>query len=178
MTILQVDSIRNAAGTVHNTCVQLVQFSSTSVFESTVTTEYDLPSPFGDFSMSITPRYTNSVFHINYVMQCGQEDTWRGNGFRLYFRIGTGGAVTQYSAGGAYGYTWVQGSNGNSNPAVANFIFPSQGTLTPIFFKLTQDGHDNGAFLHLNQNNQTNGDTGANNTVRLASTFTIMEILQ
>jgi hypothetical protein len=63
------------------------------------------------------------------------------------------------------------------NPAVANFIFPSQGSLTPIFFKLTQDGHDNGAFLHLNQNNNSNTQA-ANNFVSVASTFTIMEILQ
>jgi hypothetical protein len=177
MTTLQVDSIRNVAGTLLNTCVQLVQFSSTSVFESTATTEFDMPSPFGDFSMSITPRYANSVFHINYVMQCGQEDTWRGNGFRLYYRVGSGGSVIQHTAGGAYGYTWTSSWNGNMNPAVANFIFPSQGSLTPIFFKLTQDGHDNGAFLHFNQNNNTN--TGAaNNFVSVASTFTIMEILQ
>ena len=177
MTTLQVDNIRTAAGTVLNTCVQLVQFQSTAIYENTSNAEYDMPSPFGDFSMVITPRYTNSVFHINYVMQCGQEDTWRGVAFRLYYKVGSGGAVTQYTSGSAYGYVWTQSWNGNMNPAVANFIFPNQGSLTPIYFKLTADGHDSGSYLHLNQNNNSN-TTAATNYVSVASTFTIMEILQ
>jgi hypothetical protein len=48
-------------------------------------------------------------------------------------------------------------------------------TASNIRFKITQIGHENGGYLHLNQNSTTN-TTAANNTISATSSIMLQEI--
>jgi hypothetical protein len=178
MSIVRVNTIQNSSGVAHNLFMQVMQYQYTSVYEKTDNSgEWDMPGVLGDGSMVIIPYAASSRIMVRYIMHGGQEDTWRGNHYRLYYKI-AGGNWTQVSGGGAGSLSYISGNNGGSSPCYCNFLMSSLGTISPINFKLTHDGSDGSSgYLHLNQNNNTN-NTAANNTVLVASTFTLIEVAQ
>ena len=153
--------------------LQVVQASYSTVYENTSASEYDLPSVLGDGTCNITPFSTTSRLHIRTVMQCGQEDTWRVNLFRVYYSV-AGGAWTQLSSAGSASQNYISGVSGGCTPAVGDFI-TTFGTTSNIRFKVTHIGHGSGGYLHLNQNNITNTTSGTN-TVSVGSSITVTEI--
>jgi hypothetical protein len=154
--------------------LQVVQISYSTVYENTASgSEYDLPSPLGDGTCNITPLSTTSRLHIRTVMQCGQEDTWRANFFRVYYSS-AGGAWTQLNSAGSSSLNYIASMNGACTPAVGDLV-TTFATTSNIRFKVTQIGHASGGYLHLNQNNTTNSQSGTN-TVSVGSTITVTEI--
>ena len=178
MSTVKLDRLQSSAGTTHNAFLQVVQYQYTSVYEQLgPSSEYDMPGLLGDGSMVIVPFLSNSRIMVRYIMHGGQEDTWRGNLYRLYYKI-AGSNWIQVIGGGASSLAFISGNNGGSSPCYCNFLMPSLNTTSPINFKLTHDGHDGSSgYLHLNQNNNTNSQA-ANNTVQVASTFTLIEVAQ
>ena len=177
MTILTVNTINNTSGTnilpSTGSIIQTAQFGYSDVFESfTGNTTFDMPGIFGG-GASITPFNSSSRILFSMVIHCGQEDTWRNNFFRTYYRIGSG-SWNQFGANCA-GYSWVGSINGVMNSIGSEFLLPTLSTTSTVSFKVTQTGHTNGGFLHLNQNNTTNDQT-ARNTVNCTSTITLYEI--
>jgi hypothetical protein len=178
MSIVKLDRLQSSAGVNYNIFLQVVQYQYTPVFEKTDNAgEWDMPGVLGDGSMVIVPFLASSRIMVRYIMHGGQEDTWRGNHYRLYYKI-AGSNWIQVIGGGAGSLSFISGANGGSSPCYCNFLMPSFNTTAPINFKLTHDGSDGSSgYLHLNQNNNTN--TGAaNNTVQVASTFTLIEVAQ
>jgi hypothetical protein len=176
MSIVKLDRLQSSAGTTYNLFMQIIQYQYTSVYENTNQAEFDMPGLLGDGSMVIVPFLASSRIMVRYIMHGGQEDTWRSNNYRLYYKIG-GSNWIQMVGGGAASLSYISGNNGGSSPCYCNYLMPSFNTVAPINFRLTHDGHDNGGYLHLNQNNNTNSQA-ANNTVQVASTFTLIEIAQ
>jgi len=176
MTILKVNAIQNTSGTSYlpstGTIIQSVQYEYRDVFEnSAVNSEYDLPSPLGDGSASITPLNSSSRILFSSVIHGGLETTWRNNFFKCFYITGSG-SWTQFTAFAHY--TWVT-TNGLMNSVGTEFLLTSLSTTSAVAFKITQIGHANGGALHLNQNNFTDS-TSANNTTKCSSTITLSEI--
>jgi hypothetical protein len=153
--------------------LQVVQVSYSTVYENTSSSEYDLPSVLGDGTCNITPHSTTSRLHIRTVMQCGQEDTWRANFFRVYYSI-AGGSWTQLTSAGSSSLNYIPSVSGACTPAVGDLV-TTFATTSNIRFKVTHIGHAAGGYLHLNQNNTTNTTSGTN-TVSVGSTITVTEI--
>lgn len=154
--------------------LQIVQYGYSAVYENTTAnSEYDMPGVLGDGTASINPINASSRILFSAVMHCGQEDTWRGNFFRTYYKIGSG-SWTQFNGGFAQ-INYVASYNGLMNSVTTEFLLTSLNTTSTVYFKITQTGHANGGYLHLNQNNTTNSTT-ANNTVLTTSTITLKEI--
>lgn len=175
-SVLKFDTWQNTAGVAYNTVLQTKQFNYSSVYENTAqATEYDLPSPLGDGTANITLMYPTSKILITCNMHCGQEDTWRENYFRVYYSI-AGGAWTLLSNAGFCSSNYVSGNNGGCQ-SVSTTYLATIATASNIRFKITQVGHANGGYLHLNQNTPSN-TTAANNTVSVASSILLQEIAQ
>lgn len=162
--------------TIISKVVQVQQVSYSSVYENTASGQYDLPSPLGDWSASITPVYANSRILFQMNMQIGQEDTWRYGGLRSYFRI-NGGSANNFG-GGAYGGAYISGVSGVCSAASSSFLMSSLNTTQPVQFKVTWDGHNDGGTLHLNQNTTGGSTTSNNNDTNVSSTITLWEIAQ
>jgi hypothetical protein len=154
--------------------LQVVQVSYNTVYENTLqASEYDMPSILGDGTCNITPLSTTSRIRVATVMQCGQEDTWRINFFKVYYSV-AGGSWTQLASAGSASSNYIASHSGGCTPAVGDFV-TTFGTTSNIRFKVTTIGHTNGGYLHLNQNNITNTTSGTN-TVSVGSTITVTEI--
>ena len=155
--------------------LQTHQFSYSGVYENTAqSTEYNIPSPLGDGSANITLASSSNKILIRAVIHCGQEDTWRANYFKIYYSIG-GGSWTMLTNGGFASIVYISGTNGAMGTASTEVLTVGWNTTANIRFKITQIGHANGGYFHMNQNNFTNS-TDANNQVSAASSITLQEI--
>jgi hypothetical protein len=178
MSTIKTNSIQTVAGKTilqgTGSILQVVQYGYSSVYENTAqNTEYDMPGVLGDGTASINPINSSSRILFSAVMHCGQEDTWRGNFFKTFYKIGSG-SWTQFNGGFAQ-INYVASTNGLMNSVTTEFLLSSLSTTSTVYFKITQIGHANGGYLHLNQNNTTNSGA-ANNTVSTTSTITLKEI--
>ncbi len=176
MSILRANSFQNTNGTPYQTIVQVRQFLYDSVYENTVqNSEYDMPGLLGNGTVTITPFFATSRILIRAWVQAGQEDTWRQNYHRIYYRINNGSWIfLPFATFGSLVYI------ASMNGCMATFhteYLASFGTTNKIDFKMTNIGHANGGYLHLNQNSITN-TTAATNTYSVASGFTLYEVLQ
>jgi hypothetical protein len=152
--------------------LQVLQWGYNSVYENTSqNVEYDLPSPLGDGTINITPSQTSSRIRVQAQINAGQEDTWRANYFKSYFSI-AGGSWNQFSGTSSIGY--IENTSGGMQSVVLDYVL-SLSTTSNVRIKITQIGHLNGGYLHLNQNNTTN-TTAANNTINAYTTVTLTEI--
>jgi hypothetical protein len=141
------------------TPLQFLQSTYTSVWENSSSgSEYDLVGVLGDGTFSITPTSSSSTLLFQFVLSQGQEDTWRHQSYKFYYKIGSGGSWVNFY--GTTGYVWISGSNGHLATHRAQTLI-SPATTTTVYFKVTANNHVNGNTLHLNQNNTS--DTGANN---------------
>lgn len=176
MSILKANKIQTVSGQTYQNLIQVRQYSYNLVYENTSqNVEYDMPGDLGNGNAVITPVFANSLVWFKALIHCGQEDTWRSNFFKVYYRI-NGGTWNFLNNAGFSHTSYVSGSNGMMQSTPASYLF-SFNTTGTIGFKITQTGHANGGYLHLNQNNTTN-NTAANNTVGCSSTITLMEIAQ
>ncbi len=152
--------------------LQVAQWTYGSHYENnTQNTEYDLPGVLANGTPNITPLTTSSKIMLMANIHCGQEDTWRANFFKVYYSINNG-AWQHWTGFASIGY--IQGHSGGMQSVSCN-IMGSFNTTSNIRFKITTIGHNNGGYLHLNQNNYTN-DAGNNNNVASHSSITVMEI--
>ena len=152
--------------------LQILQWNYSTVYENTTqNSEYDLPSPLGDGTANITLSSSSNKILFRAGMQCGQEDTWRQNYFRVYYSIG-GGSWTALT--GFAGLVYITSCNGGLGTFSYEYLW-APSTTTNIRFKIAQTGHANGGYLHLNQNNISN-DSTARNTVQGCSYIILQEI--
>ena len=134
---------------------------------------YDLPSPLGDGSASITPYFSNSRILFTAVLQPGCETTWRANFFRTYYKIGSG-SWTQFSGG--FGSTLWCNTNGVARTLKSTFMLASLNTTSTVYFKISHIGHQSGGYLHLNLNS-TSG-SGSGNQGTCLSAMYVQEVSQ
>jgi len=154
------------------TPLQFLQSVYTSVFENASSgSEYDMPGVLGDGTFSITPTNTSTQLLFQFVLSQGQEDTWRHQSYRFYYKVGSGGSWTNIY--GTTGYSWMQGTSGHLTTHM-NQVYFSPATTSTVYFKVTANNHTSGNTLHLNQNNTTN-DTGNNNTCQTSSSVSVWE---
>lgn len=155
--------------------LQYLQWTYATVYEYTASTnEFDLPSPLGDGTANITLSSASNRILFKAGMLCGQEDTWRGNNFRTYYSI-NGGAWTQVTNGGFCSIVYTSGVHGNCGMVTHEYLLPTLSTSYNVRFKITEQGHASGNYLHLNQNNISN-DSTARNTVQGCSYIILQEI--
>jgi hypothetical protein len=105
------------------------------------------------------------------VLSQGQEDTWRHQSYRFYYKVGSGGSWTNIY--GTTGYSWMSGTSGHLTTHM-NQVYFSPATTSTVYFKVTANNHTSGNTLHLNQNNTTN-DTANNNTCQTSSSVSVWE---
>jgi hypothetical protein len=177
MTTISVNSVNNTSGTnilsSTGSIIQMVQYQYSDVYESTTqNSEYDMPGVLGS-GCAITPLNSSSVLLFSAVIHGGQEDTWRCNFFKTYYKIGSG-SWTQFGANFSH-MTYVSGYSGMLNSIGTETLLSSLATTSTVSFKITTIGHANGGYLALNQNNFSS-DTSANNSCRCSSTITLYEI--
>jgi len=164
-----------SANATSGSIIRSLQWTYSAVFENTAqNTEYDLPGVLGDGSANITLSSPSNNILITPVMHCGHEDTWRVNLFRIYYSIG-GGSWILLNGGGFGSMNYIASFNTGCQSVSTTLLTTGWNTTSNIRFKITQIGHANGGFLHLNQNNTTN-TTAANNTVSVASSILLQEI--
>jgi hypothetical protein len=155
--------------------LQTLQWTYGSHYENFAqNSEYDMPGVLGDGTPNITLTSSSNQILIKTVMHCGQEDTWRGNFFRIYYSI-AGGSWTLLTGGGFSSIVYTGGHNGMMGSVGTTLLTTSWNTASNIRFKVTQIGHANGGYLHLNQNNTTNSQDN-NNTISAASSIMLQEI--
>jgi hypothetical protein len=155
--------------------IRSLQWTYSSVYENTAqNVEYDLPGVLGDGSANITLNSPSNNILITAVMHCGHEDTWRVNLFKIYYSIG-GGSWNTLTGGGFGSINYVSSNNTGCQSVSTTLLAVNWNTTSNIRFKVTQIGHANGGYLHLNQNNVTN-TTAANNTVSVASSILLQEV--
>lgn len=155
--------------------LQYLQWVYNTVYEYTASTnEFDLPSPLGDGTANITLSSASNRILFKAGMLCGQEDTWRGNNFRTYYSI-NGGSWTQVTNGGFCSIVYTAGVHGNCGMVTHEYLLPTLSTSYNVRFKITEQGHASGNYLHLNQNNISN-DSTARNTVQGCSYIILQEI--
>lgn len=178
MTIMTGNAVQTDAGrTILNSTgnvIQCVQVDSTSIWvnSNTRNTEYDMVSPFGDGSLSITPTYSGNRLLFMSTMHMGNGQTWRSTAFRTYYRIGSGGSWVNFS-GGFGGITWSN-TSGTCIAVWNQFLLPTLNTTSTVYFKLTFVEHADGGDLRLNDNNNS-GSLGSN-LANANSNMTVWEI--
>jgi hypothetical protein len=154
------------------TPLQFIQSAYTSVYEnSSSQSEYDLPGALGDGSFGITPTSSSSTLLFQFVLAQGQEDTWRHQSYRFYYKIGSGGSWVNFY--GTTGYVWIVSNSGSLNSHRAQTLI-NPATTTTVYFKVTANNHGNGNTLHLNQNN-SNASTANNNEGQVSSSVNVWE---
>ena len=154
-------------------------YQTTSVYEASGTSTYlvDIDPFRGDENGSwIQPKFATSRIWLECQLNCGQEDTWRGNRFLFYYKIGSGSfQSTHFFSCSSIVYT--SGVSGNCGTIRGGFLMPNLNTTEKVYIKMNHDGHDSGSSLHLNQNNSTSS-TGNNNEFSMPSWIMLREIAQ
>lgn len=159
-------TLLNSSGTP----LQFIQSIYTAVYENTSSqSEYDLPGVLGDGSFGITPTNSSTKLLFQFEISQGQEDTWRMQAYRFYYKIGSGGSWNNIN--GTTAYSWMQSTNGHLTTH-RNQVQFFHGTTSTVYFKVTANQHGNGNTLHLNQNSSSN--TQSNNNQ--ANTSTSMNV--
>ena len=183
MSSVKCATIKNTSGKTYLTSLgvqcgsilQVQQYSYTSVYENTTSnTEQNLPGVLGNGTASITLTNYSSRILFTAVIQNGQEADWRANFYRVYYGFGSGGAGSQF-AGGFGGHSFISGINGGMTTNITEFLLPPLNILGTVYFKITRHGHNNGGYIHLNQNNTTN-TSAANNTISCSSHIILKEM--
>ena len=141
----------------------ITEATYSSVFESgTNNSEYDMPGDLGNGNAQITPLFSDSRLLFTAVIHCGQNETWRQNYFKTFYKIGSG-SWTQF--GGSFASNlYNEGHHGMSQTVTVSFLLSSLSTTSTVSFKITQIGHANGGALHLNKNKFTNSNSADNDT--------------
>ena len=173
---LTANGITSGTGTTmlnsSGTPLQFLQSTYSTVTEVTGNqTEYDMPGVLGNGTFSITPTNSSTKFLFQFVLSQGQEDTWRHQAYRFYYKVGAGGSWININ--GTTGYSWISGSSGHLTTHRNQVLF-NHNTTSTVYFKVTGNNHGNGDTLHLNQNNTTN-DTGNNNNCQTSSSLSVWE---
>jgi len=175
MSTLKTNAILDSRGNTmmkKGGIIQIVQYSYSTVFERLSNGGWDaMPGVLGNGSASITPRFSDSRILFSTHLHCGNENTWRANLFRTYYRIG-GGSWVQFQGGlGSVNYG---NTNGVCNTVCNEYLLPTLSTTSAVTFKMEFYGHDSGGYLHLNQNS-VNGSSSGNDSGS-ASTITLKEV--
>lgn len=154
----------------------ITEATYSSVYENTTNnSEYDMPGDLGDGDAQITPAFSDSRILFTAVIHCGANSTWRQNYFKTYYKIGSG-SWTQFN--GSFGSNMYNGgSNGMSQTLTVSYLLSSLSTTSTVSFKITQIGHANGGYLHLNKNKQSNS-TSSDNDANVVSQIILQEIGQ
>lgn len=153
----------------------ITEATYSSVYENTSTSEYDLPGDLGNGNAQITPIFSDSRLLFTAVIHCGHNETWRQNYFKTFYKIGSG-SWTQFNGG--FGCNiYNEGTHGLSQTVTVSYLLSSLSTTSTVSFKITQIGHVNGGYLHLNKNKFTDSQS-ADNDVGVRSQIILQEIGQ
>ena len=166
--------------------IQVQGYDYSSVWNNTniANKECKMPGVLGDGSAKIEVEAGNRIL-VECNIQVGQQSTWRCNFFRMYWNGGKNDAPageyvtsnldnnTAYSVqsqerpqnsllwGGGAGHGYIESQNGGSSTANWTILTPPCDNAGTVNFMLTVTGHDNGNYMHLNNNSST-GSTGSN----------------
>jgi len=178
---LSVNTLQNTSGTQYGfyagQIIQCVAHQYSDVYHDVRQgQEIELPGVLGNGAASITPLNSSSriLFVLNYGG--GQEDTWRHQKIRSYYKIGAG-SWTEFTGGSMHWMSWGSSANGAAHTNGIEHLLPSLSTTSAVSFKCTWTGNNNGGYIHLNQNNRNN-DTSDNNLARIVSAINLYEIYQ
>lgn len=205
MSEVVVSKVTNVAGDYFldasqpGSILQVVAYNYGSVWSNTniANKECALPGVLGDGSAKIEVEAGNRIL-VECNIQNGQQDTWRGNFFKLYWNGGKNDAPageyvtsnlnnnTAYSVqnqerpqnnilyGGGASYSYIQNQNGGASTANWTILTPPCDNAGTVNFFLSVTGHANGNYIHLNNNSST-GSTNANQN-DLSSSIILKEV--
>lgn len=182
MATLLVDSVRDSNGNQYGlrsgNILQTRFYEYSAVFSgANESVERELPGILGNGLAGITLHDTNNHVLCEITIQQGQDDTWRNNAFRQYYRINQG-SWTVNTSGAMSAHVYVNGSSGHMKSLkIMTILDPgvSASAGDTIYFKYTYQGHSSGGNLYLNKNNSSNS-TATLNGFSVASTMQLSEI--
>ena len=167
--------------------IQFKQYTHNSVWNNTniANKEHSMPGDLGNGNAVIDCEAGNRIL-VECTMHFGNQTTWRGNFIRMYWNGGKNDAPAgEYvtasldNHGNTYGVEnymrtqnsllWGGGAGSSYNSSAHGTLATSNWTiLTPpvdnkgaVAFMLTVVGHNNGNYIHLNNNSST-ASTNAN----------------
>ena len=192
MSEVVVSKVTNVAGDYFidssqpGSIIQVQAYDYGNIYNNTniANKESAMPGVLGDGSAKIEVEAGNRIL-VECNIHNGQQDTWRGNFFRMYWNggkndAGAGEYVTSnlnnndaYSVsnperpqnsllwGGGASFSYISGYNGGASTANWTILTPPCDNAGTVNFSLTVTGHANGDYIHLNNNSST-GSTGSN----------------
>ena len=174
------DTSGNQYGFRNGQIIQVRNYMYTDIYEDSTTSERDLPGILGNGLAGIKTHSNRNHVQFEATIHAGQNDTWRTQGYRVYWRVGQSGSWNALNSANFTSTTYIEGSNGHcrSTSTIARFD-PVAGSSASVgdnvYFKISFEGHDNGNGLHINKNSSQN-TTAQENSFSVASTMTLSEL--
>ena len=153
---------------------QVLQWGDTSRYLISAPSGWTaISSVLSDGTPEITPSDNNNNILVTVNCCFGQVDTWSSHGFRIEYKIGSGGSWTV--ASGAQQTTYIEGRSGGGNTATQIHLL-SPNTTSTVYFRLLFEAQDSGDYVRVNYGAiDNNGDNRSDYNQR--STITLMEVV-